>query len=443
MNLQEIFRARRTSDAKVIEHSREIVRDFNDNPKECEISISWIGKAGTNTSYWLTEPVLKSNLHDILNHPIFLHAKEHNGSLWAQIHISFSSGGLSFTLDRYHYTKLPERLHDDEITLDYGRQDEDTISAERCLEADRAFGTIQNYFAPFNHAAAIEQALGPEFAEHYSRRDEELSRLENLAQRITEDTHGHRKKLDAEYEERKKELNQSIRERKMTLEHDHNRRRDELSTREEELEKLRKDLDDRTARHARREQSRNLQKKISTRSEKFTLTRDTQRKRLPVHCIFAGLLAVTATLIVLSQISPARATDGLALWLEVIRLPIGTLGFVFTAIFYIRWTDHWFRQHADQEFRLQQLALDVDRAGYATEMLLEWHEDKDGEMPAVMVDRLTTGLFLDQTKTGQVQHPTEDITDKLLKAASSVDVDIPGIGRATLRGRKLKNLDKD
>ena len=229
----------------------------------------------------------------------------------------------------------------------------------------------------------------------------------------------------------------------MTLEQDHNRRRNELITREEELDKLRKDLDDRTARHARREQSRNLQQKISTRSEKFTLTRDTQRKRLPVHCIFAGLLAVTATLIALSQFLPTSATDGLALWLELIRLPIGTLGFVFTAIFYIRWTDHWFRQHADQEFRLQQLALDVDRAGYATEMLLEWQEDKDGEMPAVMVDRLTAGLFVDQTKTGQVQHPTEDITDKLLKAASSVDVDIPGIGRATLRGRKLEKLDKD
>ena len=165
MDLQETFRARRTSDAKIIEYSREAVRDLNDNPKECQISISWIGRSRTNTSYGATGAVLESNLHDILNHPIFLHAKEHNGALWAQIHISFSSMGLSFRLDRYHYTKHPERLHDDEITLNYGRQDEDTISAENCLEADRAFSVFQKYFVPYYHAAAIKQVLGPEIAE--------------------------------------------------------------------------------------------------------------------------------------------------------------------------------------------------------------------------------------------------------------------------------------
>ena len=227
------------------------------------------------------------------------------------------------------------------------------------------------------------------------------------------------------------------------LAQDHNSRKNELITREEELEKRRKDLDDRTARHARREQSRRLQDKIASRSAEFTLTRGTQKKRRPVHCIFIVLLAMTAALTALSQFVPASATEGLPLWFEVIRLPIGTLGFVFTAIFYIRWTDHWFRQHADQEFRLQQLALDVDRAGYATEMLLEWQEDKDGEMPAVMVDRLTTGLFVDQTKSGKVQHPTEDIIDKLLKAASSVDVDIPGFGKATIPGRRLRKMEND
>ena len=85
-----------------------------------------------------------------------------------------------------------------------------------------------------------------------------------------------------------------------------------------------------------------------------------------------------------------------------------------------RWNDQWFRQHANQEFRFQQLALDVDRAGYAVEMLMEWQEEKGSEMPAVLVDRLTTGLFTDQTTEARVRHPTEDVTSALLKASSGV-----------------------
>ena len=430
------FRSRTSSDAEIIEKSRKIAKDLGESPEQCDIFISFRDN-GTNGLV----DVEGFNSSDIENQPLVSHAREHYGeALWARVVTNLTSKCLSIRIDRYSADGL--RTIDDEVVVDYVKQEHDIVRDDH-LEASRAFSLVQEYFVPYSHPDAIKQALGPEFSEHYSRRDEELSRLENLAQRITEDTHGHRKKLDAEYEERKKELNQSIKERRFTLQQDHSRRQDELITREEELEKRKKDLDDRTARHARREQSRRLQEKIASRTAEFTLTRGTQKKRRPVHCIFIVLLAMTATLVALSQFVPASATDGLTMWLEVIRLPIGTLGFVFTAIFYIRWTDHWFRQHADQEFRLQQLALDVDRAGYATEMLLEWQEDKDGEMPAVMVDRLTTGLFVDQSKSGQVQHPTEDIIDKLFKATSNVELDIPGFGKLTVPGRKLRKLGND
>ena len=207
--------------------------------------------------------ILKTN-------PLFSHAQEHDGeALWARVITNFTSKNLSLRVDRYSTDGLI--TSDDEITIDYVKQEVDIIP-EDYLEASRAFSTIQKYFVPYSQPKAIEQALGPALANHYNRRDEELSRLEDLAQRITEDSHGHRLKLDAEYEERKKELNESIKERRLILKQDHNRRQNELITREEELEKRRKDLDDRTARHARREQSRRLQEKIATRSAKFTLT---------------------------------------------------------------------------------------------------------------------------------------------------------------------------
>ena len=76
-------------------------------------------------------------------------------------------------------------------------------------------------------------------------------------------------------------------------------------------------------------------------------------------------------------------------------------------------------------------------------MLLEWQESKRGEMPGVMLDRLTTGLFTDQTTAARARHPAEDVTNALLKASSRVSVDVPGIGEVTFTGRGLRRLDRD
>ena len=152
---------------------------------------------------------------------------------------------------------------------------------------------------------------------------------------------------------------------------------------------------------------------------------------------------MSGSLIARSLLFPATTTEGVALWLELGRLPLGVLGFALTSIFYIRWNDQWFRQHANQEFRFQQLALDVDRAGYAVEMLMEWQEEKGSEMPAGLVDRLTTGLFTDQTTEARVRHPTEDVTSALQKASSGVRLDVPGVGEATVTGRGFRKLKRD
>ena len=257
-----------------------------------------------------------------------------------------------------------------------------------------------------------------------------------MTDKIVRETHDYRLRLDTETAEHKRKLTAS-------LEEEYKKRTSALEAREQDLNELRQDLDDRSARHARREQSRALQQKISHRSEKFTLTAATRRKRGPVHVIFVILLSLSGGLIAHSLLSPSTATEGVSLWLELGRLPLGVLGFALTAIFYIRWNDQWFRQHAEQEFRLQQLALDVDRANYATEMLLEWQEDKGGEMPAVMVDRLTAGLFTNQTEMKRVRHPSEDAITALLKAASSVRVDVPGIGEVSLTGRQIRKVDRN
>ncbi len=415
------FHSPTSSDARVLSAFAEIANDLGQKPPDCHVSVALID------SY----EVPPFTLIEVERHPLTQFAKQHDSATWSIAIISFVALKLQITVRR------DGKKGADEIQFSYEEGPHDP------LEVSKSLAAVQKQFVPFNRTASIERALGPEMAEFYRLREEGLSRLEALTNRIVKETHDYRLKLDAEVAEHKKALSKAFDEKDQSREERHAERLAELKARDEQLDSLRKELDDRTARHARREQSRDLQKKIANRSEKFELTPETQRKRWPIHMIFVVLLLASGGLIARSLFVPPIATEGLALWLDFGRLPLGLFGFALTAIYYIRWNDHWFRQHADQEFKLQQLALDVDRAGYATEMLLEWQEDKGGEMPGVMVDRLTAGLFMDQSNGGRAQHPSEDAIGVLLKAASNVRVNLPGVGEVTLTGRNVRRLERE
>ena len=174
------FRSRTTSDAEIIEKSQKIAEVLGESPEQCDIFIS-ISDSGNKRLV----DVQGFNLSDIENQPLVSHAQGHDGeALWARVVTNFTSKNLSLQVDRY-VDGL--RTSDDEIVVNFNNKRE-SLNPDDYLEAIRAFSIFQGYFVPFSQPEAIKQALGPEFAEHYSRRDEELSRLENLAQRITEDT---------------------------------------------------------------------------------------------------------------------------------------------------------------------------------------------------------------------------------------------------------------
>ena len=408
------FHSPTSSDVEILIAFEKIADELGEIAEDCRVTLYVMQGYERNPTIPLSQ---------ILSDQFAQHAKEHDGATWEGVSVDFSLWKLNVTLTR-------DRIQgDDLIRLSFQR---DPVAP---FEVRRIVIVVQRQFVPLNRAAAIEHAFGPEMAEFYRRREETLSRLEKMTGRLVKETHDYRMKLDADMAQHKQELT-------ISLEKEYTKRTAALEAREQDLNKLRQELDDRSARHARREQSRALQQKISDRSKKFTLTPATRIKRLPIHVIFVVLLSLSGALIAFSLLSPAMATEGVPLWFEVGRLPLGMLGFALTAIFYIRWNDQWFRQHAEQEFRLQQLALDVDRAGYATEMLLEWQEDKGGEMPAVMVDRLTAGLFTDQMEVKRARHPSEDVIGGLLKAASSVRVDLPGIGEVSLTGRQIRKVEK-
>ena len=418
------FRCQISSDAQVLLALQRISEQLEQNPEECTLTINPM------TDYGLDG----FPLSELQNKPFVQFVQDKATATWDRVSVDFTALGFSLAIIR------DRQEGDDDIHVTFHG---DRNRKPDPLDVGRALDAIQHHFRPRNQSVALERALGPELAEFYRLREDSLSRLESLTQKVVRETHDYRLRLDHELAEHKRSLTASFDETKQELDATYERRNADLQALEQNLESRRQELDDRSARHARREQSRALQEKISERSAGFGLTADTRKKRWAIHAIFALLLVVSGTLIVRSLLFPQTPSNDVLFWVEAARVPLGVLGFGLTAVFYIRWNDRWFRQHADQEFRLQHLALDVDRAGYAAEMLLEWQESKRGEMPGLMLDRLTTGLFTDQTTAARARHPAEDVTNALLKASSRVSVDVPGIGEVTFTGRGLRRLDRD
>jgi hypothetical protein len=90
--------------------------------------------------------------------------------------------------------------------------------------------------------------------------------------------------------------------------------------------------------------------------------------------------------------------------------------FVSTAYFFIRWNNHWFQRHANEEFRLKRMELDIDRASWFVEMAFEWKDEKGEAIPLEIIERLTQGLFASEGTDRPVE-PVDSLAQALLGAA--------------------------
>jgi hypothetical protein len=128
-------------------------------------------------------------------------------------------------------------------------------------------------------------------------------------------------------------------------------------------------------------------------------------------------------------------------WINI-KTSIGILSLAGAIGFYIKWADNWARQHADEEFKLRQLELDVDRASWLVEMALEWKEERGTEIPKELVDRLSRGLFVKGSSKGEIQHPAQDLASSLLGASAALKIDVPGLGQLQLDRKGLNRFQK-
>jgi hypothetical protein len=288
----------------------------------------------------------------------------------------------------------------------------------------------------------LERLLGDELAEFYRRREEALLRLEGIAQSIIEKNEEYRERIDAELASEKVKLTEQYKNDSEELKVKYDQKEKKLQERENLLNDIKKQIDDRSSKHARRQIRSDLKAALENRAKEFTLTKKTARKRLPIHALFILLMLVTGSFIFKTLLTYNFSSDTIAWW-PTVKLSFGAFSFIAAVIFYIRWNDSWFRQHADEEFRLKRLELDIDRASWVVEMALEWNEEEGKEIPAHLIERLTENLFKTQSETDHIKHPSEDLASAIISASSGITLKIPGVGEVAIDRKGIRKIEKE
>ena len=300
---------------------------------------------------------------------------------------------------------------------------------------------VAGFIAPYKPANLLKTFL-PQVDQLNEQREISLRRLEGLADRIIvradEDRRAARVRLDEESERLRSEHTSE----RQKLQSEFDQQAEALKQRATELDARARELDDRGNTHARRQLQRDLKNELKNRSTSFSLTKDTASKRHPINVAFFGLFVALAALVGWTFWSTAQAPPAnIPFWFPLLRFAASVTGLIGSVIFYIRWQDRWSQSHIDEEFRLKRLDLDIDRAAWLVEMLLEWKAEKESDIPKELIDKLGTGLFEQMSPGATIRHPVEDAVTALLSSSSTIKIPFAGGGEAVLDRKSMKEAD--
>ena len=126
----------------------------------------------------------------------------------------------------------------------------------------------------------------------------------------------------------------------------------------------------------------------------------------------------------------------------LVRQVVFTLAFATTAGFFLRWMNNWAQSHADEEFKLKRLELDIDRASWVVEHALEWKEEKGTDIPEYLLGRLSKNLFSEDSPNESAMSAADSLALAILRSASSARLKL-GDTELQLDKNGIKNLQKE
>ncbi|QWV07002.1 hypothetical protein KQ246_18360 (plasmid) [Pseudoalteromonas shioyasakiensis] len=286
-----------------------------------------------------------------------------------------------------------------------------------------AIATINKKLKAFDAKRSVVGS-SEEQAQFEAIHNSNIERLESLNEELVKSTHDYRLQLDREYSERLTKLEAELDNKKKSLDEEFTHKESTLSEQMAELERKRKELDDSSNTHARREIRRDILREIKSRQTKFSLTEGTNSLRKPIAIAMLGLIGI---FVVLAGVSVKefygvlQGNDINKIIIAGIKQAIYSAGAIGSVIFLIRWMNRWFELHSQSEFELKHFELDMERASWLVETSLEWKDAKGTAIPPELLDSLSNNLFShDKEKIDPLHHPADQLASALMGSASSV-----------------------
>ncbi len=260
----------------------------------------------------------------------------------------------------------------------------------------------------------------------YQSREQDLQKLERMQEGFFKGMADFTLEQQKKQQDFTRELEAQFVARQKTLEEQHRERLNQLEAKEAELKKVRAEIDERENRQARRDIYKELKKKLDERNKTFELTEGTKNRR---RIIFGFTLALLGLFLAgfcycFYKNVVNGGTD--INWIAVGSQIGFALALIAFATFFIRWNQSWFQKHADEEFKLKRLDLDIDRANWLVELAMEWKNITKSEIPADLIDKLARSLFVTEESKDIDIHPAETLLTAMFGKAGSINVEFPG-----------------
>lgn len=251
-----------------------------------------------------------------------------------------------------------------------------------------------------------------------------IERLESLNEELIRRTHDYRMQLDAEQVERAEKLQALFDSKSAEKDEEFKHKESNLANQVLELEAKRKELDDSSNTHARREIRRDILKEIKSRQARFSLTDGTNGLRKPIGFAMIGLIGIFVVL-ALTSVNEfylvLKGDDLNKILITGIKQAVYSAGAIGSVIFLIRWMNRWFELHSQSEFALKHFELDMERASWLVETSLEWKDAKGTAIPSELLESLSNNLFSsEKEKIDPLQHPADQLASALLGSASTI-----------------------
>lgn len=321
------------------------------------------------------------------------------------------------------------------------------LHASKRKQAFHTLAALRKHFKPIDSEKVLKDNLNETVSKHYEIREAELSKLQELNTEILKNQEEFRKEKEKEVSNKKEKLETKFENRREELQEKFETKEEKLKEEQEKLDEKLKEIDNRESKHVRRQLRKDLKEIFQHRNEQFSLTDGTKNLRRPINIFSILLLSIfgigTAIYgyLLINQILAGSVQTSILINLGAKQLGLA-LAFGSTAIFYIKWQNKWFEQHAKEEFKLKQYEVDLDRASWLVEMAFEWQEEKGTDIPEMLIDRLSKNLFTEVEEDEESLHPSEQLASAIFGASSEAKISLPGGNEVKFDRKGIKRLEK-